>query len=259
MGKKHIFVANWKMFLGFNESVEYAAQNFDNIVKLSNLPNAAIVLCPAYPVIYPIAKMFETTKVRMGAQNCSAHNKGAFTGQVSAQSLCEVGCKYCIIGHSERRHYNNESDDFIAKKFDLLVDHGIIPIVCIGESEKEKAENKTLVVLEAQLQRILELVISEEHKLNRLQVIVAYEPQWSIGSGIVPEVEYLDSIFAWIHSKVCKAAIHIDWALLYGGSISSENVGQFAKIDKLSGFLVGKSSTQFQEFEKIIKRIYYPV
>jgi triosephosphate isomerase len=113
-------------------------------------------------------------------------------------------------------------------------------------------------VLEGQLQEILELIKVERNKLNGLPVYIAYEPAWSIGTGVIPEIEYLGSIFAWIYAQIHKCAPYVHWNLLYGGSVTPENVQYFKKIDNLSGFLIGKSSTNFQEFEKIIKRIYYP-
>lgn len=261
MSKKYTFVANWKMLLDFNESISYVTENFDQLIKLSRLSNnISIVLCPSFPVLYPLIKIFESTKIQFGGQNCSAHNKGAFTGQVSAQTLHDIGCRYCIIGHSEIRNYNHEThetDEFIAKKFDLLIDQNIAPIVCIGESLSDKNDNKTLITLTTQLKKILDLAKLEEHKFNGLPVFIAYEPEWCIGTGVMPDLDYLDSILTWICTETAKSAPHVNWQVLYGGSVSPENIYKFAEIDNLSGFLIGKSSTQFQEFEKIIKRMYY--
>jgi triosephosphate isomerase (TIM) len=259
MGNKYLFVANWKMFLDFNESVYYATKNFDTIIELSKLPEISIVLCPTYPAIYPLVKIFESTKIRVGAQNCSAHSKGAFTGQVSAQTLKDIGCNYCVIGHSERRIYNHESDELVAKKIDLLIAQKISPIICIGETLRERQENKTLVILGRQLQKILKLIKVEENTLNGLPIIVAYEPCWCIGTGVTPGTDDLNSIFAWIYSQTQKYAPYANWNLIYGGSVTHESIQNLIKIDKLSGFLVGKSSTNFEKFEKIIKRIYYPL
>lgn len=257
MTRKYTFVANWKMYLSFDESIKYVTNNIDELIKLSQLPDANIILSPSLPMLYPIIHILTSSKIEFCAQNCSAHAKGGFTNEVSAQTLNEVGCKYCIVGHSEIRKYNNESDEVIAKKVDLLIDQKISPIICIGETESQKNAGSTFDVLEKQLKNILELVKFERNKLNGLPIFIAYEPVWSIGSGIIPEKEYLETVFAWLNNQTQKSCTSTHLKLLYGGSISEENINLFKNIDYLSGFLIGKSSTNYQEFEKIVKKIYY--
>ncbi|KKQ33439.1 MAG: Triosephosphate isomerase [candidate division TM6 bacterium GW2011_GWF2_37_49] len=257
MTKKYTFVANWKMYLNFDESIKYITDNMDALINLAQLPDTKIVIGPSFPMIYPMTHMLKSSKIEFSAQDCSTHANGAFTGQVSVKTLSEIGCKYCIIGHSEIRHYNNETDEIVAKKIDLLIDQKISPIICIGENESQKKDGHTFSVLEEQIKNVLELVKIECNKLNGLPIFIAYEPLWSIGSGTIPEKDHLETVFAWLHGQVQKNSASTHWNLLYGGSLSEENIAAFKKIDYLSGFLIGKSSTNFQEFEKIVKKIYY--
>lgn len=257
MTKKYTFVANWKMYLSFYESIKYITENIDKLIELSEHSNTKIVLGPSFPMLYPMTQILKSTKIEFCAQDCSSHTKGAFTSQVCAQTLKEIGCKYCIIGHSEIRNLCNETNDIIAKKVDLLIDQKISPIICIGESEAQKQEGRTFDVLQEQMQTILDLINLEKNKINGLPIFIAYEPTWSIGTGAIPDKNHLETTFAWIHNQGQKNSPSINWNLLYGGSLNEENIGFFKKIDYLSGFLIGKSSTSFQEFEKIVKKIYY--
>jgi len=253
MKKRYTFIANWKMLFDFNESMNYATKNLDQIISLAELPNVSIILCPQFPMLYPLAQIFGQTKVQVGAQNCSDHAKGSFTGQVCAKTLTQVGCKVCIIGHSEIRRYKSETDEMIAKKFDMLVDDGISPVLCIGESELDCKNGKTLEVLDEQLRRVIEIVSHAAKKLNGRPIYIAYEPEWCIGSGKTPSNDHLESIFAWIKAQIQKTSPSSNWQFLYGGSVDAENVLSISKIGYINGFLIGKTSTNFELFEKIVK------
>ena len=257
MRKKYILVANWKMYLDFDRSIKYSTDNIDKLSAFSESYNSNIVLCPSYPLLYPMINMFKSSKIEFGAQDCSAHSSGAFTGQVCAQTLRHIGCRYCIIGHSERRRFDNETDELIARKFDVLAENNISPIICVGESINEKKSGKIFDILEQQTQKIFELASVERNKLNNLPVFIAYEPEWSVGTGDVPDKNYLESVLAWLQNKIQKNSLSTHWSLLYGGSVNSGNIEFLKRIGYLSGFLIGRASTNFQEFEKIIKTIYY--
>lgn len=249
----HTFVANWKMYFNFNESIEYATKNLDKIISLAELDNTSIILCPSFSELYPFTQIFKQSKVQIGAQNCSDHVKGSYTGQVCAKTLNQLGCTSCIIGHSEIRRYKSEPDEMIAQKFDLLFDAGLSPIVCIGESADDYKAGRALEILERQLIPVLELVKSEVKKLNGRPIYIAYEPEWSIGTGQVAPNDKLEALFAWIHAKTQKYSPSSNWQLLYGGSVDSQNASKIIKIGYVKGFLIGKASTNFEEFEKIVK------
>lgn len=253
MKKRYIFIANWKMYFDFNESIDYATTNFDQIITLADWANSSIILCPSFPVLYPLAQIFGQTKIQVGAQNCSEHKKGPFTGQVGSKTLAQVGCKICIIGHSEIRKYKSETDEMISKKIENLIDDGISPVICVGESEVDHKKGKTLEIINEQLKRIIEIVNHSIGKLNGLPIFIAYEPEWCIGSGKTPSNEELETIFAWINAQIQKSNSNSNWQFLYGGGVDAENAARICKISYISGFLIGKMSTNFELFEKIVK------
>lgn len=253
MKKKFDFIANWKMQFNFDEEMQFAASHYDNLIKLKQTTESKIILCPSFLSIYPLSKIFDKTNIEVGAQDCSKHNRGSFTGQVSAKSLSFAGANYCIIGHSETRKEYNESDSDIAQKFAQLISYRISPILCIGENEEEFKENKVIGRLTQQLEKIFNQINSTLKVSSYLDVYIAYEPTWSIGTGNVSSVDHLDTIFSWLYKQTQKIQDHINWKLLYGGSVDSKNIGDFKKIEHLNGFLLGKSSLNFDEFKKIIE------
>ncbi|NIA31824.1 MAG: hypothetical protein GWP06_18180 [Actinobacteria bacterium] len=264
--KKMLFVANWKMYMSFGETIKFATRHFDDFVSLASgmIPPAegenTIVLCPSSMALYPIIKMFNETKIKIGAQRCSPHIYGAFTGQDPARSVNEIGCSHCIIGHSEARREFRLSEEQVAQKFVHLLDYDVTPIVCIGETKEEFDSQKTLSALERQLSPIFEAIKTKTIVHDYITPYIAYEPIWSIGTGEVAGNQHLDMVFCWIAEKISKnfenrpaggAVPQIK--LLYGGSVTAKNSKTLKKIDKISGFLVGGASLDFQEFEKIVK------
>lgn len=234
-----LYVANWKMNKSFSAAMSFAQKYKNELSQLSNEKNS-IVVCPSYPALFPLAQLFSDTTISVGAQNCSAHEAGAYTGQVSAQSLKQAGCTYCIIGHSEQRAYCHLTDQEISEKLKLLLANNIIPIICIGESEQTYKEKKTFEVLSTQLELLLP-------QLGTSASVIAYEPVWAIGTGIVPENSYLKTIFSWLKQK--KIA-HCQ--LLYGGSVNEKNRDQLLQIEAIEGFLIGGASLDFQKLQKIV-------
>lgn len=247
MKKKFIFIANWKMYLNFNQEIEFATSNYDNLLKLINKNN--IILCPSFLNLKTLIQIFKETNVNICAQNCSDHCKGSYTGQISATSLSLANCKHCIIGHSESRKYLNENENDITEKFKQLINNYISPILCIGENEKDHKNQNTMNILDNQLKNILNIIKNNNIKQH---IYIAYEPIWSIGTGKIANIDHLENIFAWIYEKIKKLTNkHIK--LLYGGSVNSKNISILKKITNLDGFLIGKASLNFQEFKKIVK------
>lgn len=236
-----------------DETLNFATQNYDALVDCAHNDSATIILCPSYPALYPISRIFNTTNVSIGAQNCSNHLQGAFTGQVSAAHLKSVGCSYCIIGHSECRNYLKESNETIAQKCDALTQTGIIPILCIGETEEQQKKGTTLTVLEEQLNPILDLLNGQKARTENTPILLAYEPVWAIGSDRIPTLQHLETVYAWIACTTQHKAPFISWHFLYGGSVSAKTLKSFTPLTYVEGFLVGGASRDFQEFEKIVK------
>lgn len=188
---KHLYIANWKMNLSFNQSITFCTDNKNALEQLTQ--TADIIICPSFVALKPIIGIFKNSSLHIGAQNCSEYATGAYTGEVSALSLAEVGVTHCIIGHSERRQYYYETNATLIQKIYLLYAANIIPIICIGENHQDFLDKKTCIVLAQQLEPILSAVAEQQH--HHKHIIVAYEPVWSIGSGIIPEQQQLTMVF----------------------------------------------------------------
>lgn len=252
MEKKFIFVANWKMYLNFNQEINLVTSEYDNLIKLSENIDFEIVLSPSLLSIATIKQIFKTTKIEISSQSCSSHKQGSFTGQISAESLNNLNIKYCIIGHSETRKYLNDNNEEILKKCIQLLNYNISPIICIGENEQDYKNKKSIEILEQQLEKIILFLEKESRIANYLSINIAYEPIWSIGSDKTPATDYLENIFAWLYEKTKKLP-NINFRLLYGGNVNSKNIITLKKINHINGFLIGRASLDFQEFKKIVE------
>lgn len=247
-----IIIGNWKMQLSFNEEIEFCTKNIDSLKSLSKKSsNLTITICPSFPALYPITRIVNGSGIYLGAQDCSPFHSGAYTGQVCAESLSQIGCHYCIIGHSERRHYNHETDDEIADKAQRLLEQELQPIICIGETQKESEAKKTFSIVERQLEPVLKRIA--DFGLSELPIYIAYEPVWSIGTGITPSSKYLNDVFAWLeeYSQRMLGKERLV-GVLYGGSVSDKTAPAFKEIQNLSGLLIGGASLDFQKFNNIV-------
>lgn len=240
--KKYFFIANYKMNLTFFQTIEYVEKNFKEFLSLSK--NTSIIICPSTESINVISKKFKDTHISIGAQNCSEKKDGPYTGETSAKSIKEAGCEYCIIGHSETRKNLFETEEIINKKVKNLIENGITPILCIGESEKDYKKKNTKEVIKKQLSGIINA--SGEIKA---EILIAYEPLWSIGSGLTPKKDELEDLFDFMYELVSDC----NFKFLYGGSVDAENISAMKKIDLIDGFLLGKASLDFQKFKKIVE------
>ncbi len=251
MEKRYSFLANWKMNFSFNQTVEFATDSYNKLLKLSEESGNEIIIFPSTESIYALSKIFKSTHIKIGSQNCSQNMAGSFTGQVSPKSLKELGCYACIIGHSEQRAYLGETESIINKKFEILTSLGIKPVLCIGETWNEHTENKTENKLYNQILSIIDT--KNSNKSNNKKFYLAYEPIWSIGTGKTPDAEDLEKIFIYIEEILKKHELSKNCKLLYGGSVSEENIAFFKKIQLIDGFLLGKASLDFQKLENIVK------
>lgn len=246
---KHLFVANWKMRMSTKDSIKYYHDNKAAMEKLSN--NHTIVICPAFTALSPIATHLPKKTCALGAQDCSAYNTGSYTGQIAAQHLAEIGCTYCIVGHSERRIYCNETNEMIAEKTKRLRENNITPIICIGENSAECIVETTYKTLEKQLAPIFTTLSTGEK--TDTPIIIAYEPVWAIGSGIIPTRDYLTALFSWLHQLTKKQLPNCTIAFIYGGSVDENTIKQLCNIPHINGFLIGGASTNFEQFKSIIE------
>jgi triosephosphate isomerase len=246
MNPSYFFIANWKMQLPLLQAIAWATDHAQNLADPSQ--SHTLIICPSFEALYPLQKKLNKTNISLGAQNCSAYTKGAYTGEVSAQSLAEVGCQFCIVGHSERRALFHENNHDIALKVEQLLLNKICPIVCIGETEQEKKNGQTVHIIKQQLDPVL----TQIKKFKSPFLLIAYEPIWAIGSGKIPDASTVKTVFGYISHMVKEIAPHAIHKLIYGGSISSSNVQQFTRIQQLNGLLIGSTSLDFQELKKIV-------
>ena len=234
-----LIAGNWKMNLKFEDIV-----NFKKIIsdfKLDNRVDMAIF--PQFPLLYPAKKNLSIYGVEVGAQTCSSELKGPYTGDVSAEIIFDIGCKYCLVGHSERRESYNETNDFVKKASTLLSSKNIIPIICVGETLEIKNKKSTNQFIKSQIKECVPDNISSN-------LIIAYEPLWAIGTGIIPNYEEIFNI----HNVIIDELSHIEnLRVIYGGSVNNENCSKIFELKTVHGALIGGSSLKFKDFLAIYK------
>jgi triosephosphate isomerase (TIM) len=254
LSKRHYtIIGNWKMYFPFTQSIEWIKNNTEMLQELQQQTRHNITLCPSYDSLSIIAHELKSSSIAVGAQDCSNHKSGAYTGQVSAKSLAEIGCLYCIIGHSESRRYQQETSVDVAQKMQQLLQNYITPILCIGETQQEYEQELTCVVLEKQLAPIGDLL--QAYAKPKTALYIAYEPIWAIGSGIIPENDYLKKVYHQIKDLIKNYPNNDAISLLYGGSVNGQTISRFKQVPEIKGFLIGSASTDFQELKKIVLSI----
>lgn len=235
-----LLVLNHKM------NIEYSVLN-NYIKELSNIKNNNIklVVCPSD--IYLLK--FKENGFTIGGQNSSFDKKGNYTGEVSAEQLKSIGADYCIVGHSERRKYFAEDDNTINRKIKLLLDNDIDPILCVGETLEQKNAGVTKEIIMDQIAKALDGIRKDKIE----NVIIAYEPIWSIGSGMIPTIDELQNVILFIKDSLKKVDCNIK--VLYGGSVNEENISYLNNIDKLDGFLLGGVSLDTKRMSKLTNKL----
>ncbi len=237
------FIANWKMFGGLN-SLNSLHKVAKFLKKFNKNKQTKIIYCPPNTLIRPMSKKLKDSNIIVGAQNCHENQKyGAFTGYVSPKMLKDVGAKYVIIGHSENRE-KGENNKLINTKIKSALKANLKIIFCIGETLKEKRKKITKKILNKQIRLGLDRI------KNKKNILIAYEPVWSIGSGLIPKSNELYETINFIKKK-CKYN-----KVLYGGSVNPKNIREFKSINNIDGFLIGGASQDSKKFIDIIKKTY---
>ena len=237
------FIANWKMFGGLNSinSLHKVIKFFKTFKKNKSVK---LIYCPPATLIRPMSKKFKKSPIEVGAQNChEQQSHGAFTGSINPIMLKSVGAKYIIIGHSENREAG-ESDTLINLKIKSALRSGLNVIFCIGEKLKEKRKKATKQVLNKQINLGLKKI------KNKSKIIIAYEPIWAIGTGLIPKSNDLFDTISFIKKKIKNLKV------LYGGSVNPNNVHELKSISNIDGFMVGGASQDPKKFIDIIKKTY---
>jgi len=249
MGK--IVVANWKMNPQSLLKAKKLFNSLKNWVKRNSdvLKNIGIIICPPFVYLESLSKLLKNKKyqlkINLGAQDLFWEEKGAFTGEISPRMLKDFKVKYVIVGHSERRKILRESDEMINKKLKAAIKEKLKPILCIGETERERKERKTFKVLKTQLRAALKNISNIKPQTSNL--ILAYEPIWAIGTGNPCQPEDAKEVLIFLR-KFNR------FPILYGGSVNSKNVKDYIKVG-FDGLLVGGASLDSKEFIEIIKNV----
>lgn len=244
-----IVMGNWKM----NGSLSSVTTLLQDLTSL--LPEDQQSLCVVFPpsIYLQLARsLLQETSIQIGAQNFYPANQGAFTGEVSASMLNDYACRYVLVGHSERRHLFGEDDHFIAKKFHHAKEHGMIPVLCVGETLSEREDDLTHAVIARQLRSVMQL--SDDAFKG---AIIAYEPVWAIGTGKTASASQAQEVHEYIRTVISEseALSPKEVMVLYGGSVNEKNASSLFSMPDIDGGLVGGASLDARQFVEIVKCI----
>lgn len=241
--RQTLVAGNWKM----NGSKESIRALIDGIVQgMGAVTKTEMVICPPYVYLSEVEAQIRGRGIALGGQNVSEQASGAFTGEISAQMLSDLGCKYAIVGHSERRTIYGEGDALVAKKFIAAREVGLKPILCVGELLEEREGGRTEAVVARQIDAVLDAV-----GINGLTgSVIAYEPVWAIGTGKTATSEQAQEVHAFIRQRLARhdtdVAAHMQ--ILYGGSVKASNAAELFGMDDIDGGLIGGASLKAEEF-----------
>jgi triosephosphate isomerase len=243
MKRRQLVVGNWKMH----------GSRAANAVLLAGLRQSPPVACDAavcvpFPFLVEVGAALDGSSISWGAQDCSAHEQGAFTGEVSAAMLKEMACRYVIVGHSERRAYHGETDQRVAEKAKAALAHGLTPIVCVGETKAEREAGQTDAVVKRQIAAVIQTLA---HCAG--EMVVAYEPVWAIGTGLTASPEQAQAVHAVLRAQLRAAtgARADDMKILYGGSMKPDNAAALLGQSDIDGGLIGGASLKAADFAAI--------
>ena len=250
--RKKIVAGNWKMNMDYSAGISLFSE-VANMVNDEVIGNQEIIVCPPFVHLNSLVQLVKSgSKISIGAQNCHQNESGAFTGEISASMLKSIGVRYVLLGHSERRQYFGETDELLAEKVKTVLNNGVQPIFCIGETLDERNSEKHFDVIERQLNKGLFHLNHEQFK----QVVIAYEPVWAIGTGLTASPEQAQEIHAFIRVKIAdwySQALADDITILYGGSCNPKNAPDLFSQKDIDGGLIGGASLKSRDFTDIIK------
>jgi triosephosphate isomerase (TIM) len=242
--RRKLIVGNWKM----NGNRPANAELLASLVQARPF-GGDVAVCAPFPYLSETAATLAGSEIRWGAQDVSAHDNGAFTGEVSAAMLAELGCRFAIVGHSERRAYHGEGDTLVAQKAQAALSRGVTPIVCVGETLEQRDAGHTEDVVKRQLSVVI-------HQLAHCagEIVVAYEPVWAIGTGRTATPEQAQAVHAVLRAQLQAATAHADRVrILYGGSVKPDNAAALFAMADIDGGLIGGASLKASDFVAICR------
>ena len=245
--RKPIVVGNWKMHKDHREAAALAAEV---VSAVGDSDSVETVICPTFASLQSVAGAVDGSSVQLGAQNVHWATQGAFTGEISAWMLKEIGCRYVIVGHSERRTLFGETNADVNKKAMAVLEAGMRPIVCIGETLEQREDGSTEQVLRRQLQQSL-----KDQFESLREMVIAYEPVWAIGTGRTATPQQVQDAHAFIRSVVTESAgagIAGEMRIQYGGSVNPTNAAELFALEDVDGGLIGGASLEAGSFSKIV-------
>ena len=245
--RKKVIAGNWKMNMLPNEAIQFIEELTPLVKDTAN----EVILCVPYTDLFYALLTAQNTNIKIGAQNMHYEEKGAYTGEISAQMLKSINVEYVIIGHSERRQYFNETDETVNKKIKAAFANGLKPIVCVGETLEQRENGETVKIITNQTKLALEGLTDEQVK----NTIIAYEPIWAIGTGKTATSEDANNSIKAIRDEICQIYgqnVANGVIIQYGGSVKSSNAKELFEMSDIDGGLVGGASLKSEEFSKIV-------
>ena len=247
MLRKPIIAGNWKM----NNTIEETKALITGLIPLVKDAKCDVVICTPYTDLATAVEMTKGTNIKVGAENVHWAEKGAFTGEISAKMLCELGVEYVIIGHSERRQYFGETDATVNQRTIAALNAGLKPIVCVGETLDQRQKNRTKSVIKKQVVGAFANIDEEAAK----NIVIAYEPVWAIGTGVTATDEQAQETIKSIRSMVAKLygrKFANKMRIQYGGSMNPKNVAGLMAQPDIDGGLIGGASLKAEDFSKVV-------
>jgi len=243
-----LITGNWKMFKTPRESLDFVGRLKE---ALSDIRELDVVIAPPFTSLYPVGVALKGSGIHLAAQNLYDKTEGAYTGEISARMLIDVGCAYVIVGHSERRTLFGEKDKMINGKLKMAIQSGLKPIFCIGETLAEREAGKTFTIIEQQIKEGLNQLSADDIG----EILVAYEPVWAIGTGKTAAPEQAQEAHAFIRGVIAgdyQEELADNLPILYGGSVSTDNIAKLMAQRDINGALVGGASLDVETFVRIV-------
>ncbi len=250
--RKTIIAGNWKMYKTVVEAIDLANGLKRELFKLDN-QDIDIVICPAFTALSEVLEVIVDSNIQLGAQDVYWQDEGAFTGEVSPVMLKDIGCKFVIIGHSERRQYFAETNESVNNKIKAALKHNLTPIVCVGETLQERESGQTLKVLDDHIENGLKNITDTDI----LKIVIAYEPVWAIGTGKTATSQQAQEAQKYIRDllrKMYNDDVADTVRIQYGGSVKPENITELMREPDVDGALVGGASLKVETFAEIVKK-----